>query len=728
MSAEPMLGECGGYGTGRGSACRSLVARCWATTTSQKYMASPASRRNLWLIYGVVVAAGIIWDLVNLFTGVRSELSALDAVIEGSELCLSLLLVCLPAKTLMSDTILFVCFTVQFLTYLVHPLNWTNVAMTLVAKVFLCHALGVHSLAVIGFASCSMFVFLARWPVGGPEGLQAVISSLFVISSVMTLFEWLLASSFLELGEHIAALQNLLDNTAEGYCTVTRHTGIVTHVSKGLQEIFGREMLGAHVLDFVDHNDHERVRCLYEYGQLSMDEPVLATFLQKRLEGGLGASELDARLVPYRVTGADVQISFQTVGEVRMTRGLVDGADGSAEPEEPGQAAARTGDRQCTCCYTCPCLEGGSVGSFICRRPVRQGVACMPVDAGDRPAAREREAPGCAPGGPPDAGDDLRSAFVSGHQDADASSSTSSAAPNDIDRQQHVSSVSVVVDVFSKTLKVKQMVLHFSADSGAADKSSMIAPGLADWLHADELEYTREWLVESAKARASGTSATATGHGPIRFYCGQKTFAEAADVQVDRLDVRSKHWRGQAKGECIEEEDDEEYEEEDNGEEGEEQEGGEETDDDHDGLSEVDVSQGPSCSLNIGLRLTGITKMFWPPWSESRGYYRLVKHAIKRHVNQAGLSKRRRSLRPIAEQHGRCTCVGCNCACSVHLHELPSLMSGDMTTSEHGPPKPITERHGRCTCVGCSCACVHLHELPALMGAEMTASEHEPPE
>merc|ERR1740121_3486907 len=94
--------------------------------------------------------------------------------------------------------------------------------------------------------------------------------------------------------------------------------------------------------------------------------------------------------------------------------------------------------------------------------------------------------------------------------------------------------------------------------------------------------------------------------------------------------------------------------------------------------------------------------MFWPPWSESRGDYRLLKHTIRRHVNQVGLSKRR-SLRPIAEHQRRCTCAGCNCAC-VHLHQLPSLMSGDMTTSEHEPPKPIVE-HGRCTCVGCSCAC-----------------------
>ncbi|CAK0837038.1 unnamed protein product [Prorocentrum cordatum] len=657
-------------------------------------MASTASRRNLWLIYGVVVAGEILVDLVNSLLGRRPE-GLVFWIVDGSELCLSLLLMYLPPKTLKSDVVLSVCFTLQFLTYLVDPQGFTIVAMTLVGKVFLCHALGVHSLAVNVFASCSMLMFLTCLPVRGEDAIQASISLIVVISFVMTLFEWLLASSFLQLGEHIDALHNLLDNSAEGCCTVMRHTGIVTHVSKRLQDVFGREMLGANVLDFVDLSDHVRVRGLFEYGQLNVTEPVLATCLQPRLVGRLGASEFDARLVPYRVTEADVQISFQRVGEARMTRGRAvaragarTGAEAAAEAEigagsgAAAQPAAWAPFPNGPCqgglpLLDCPCPRGGAARGGEQRRfglqggggadgpssstgPLAvdpQGVACSPLGAGDSPAAQGRRASGPAPGGAPDAGDDLRIAFDPWQSDADASSSASSSAANDVDRQQHVGSVSVVVDVFSETLRVNQMILHFSSDIGAADvstprQSSMTTPCLADWLHADELEYTREWIVESAKAGASETLANVTGHGPIRFYCGQRTFVEAADVSVERLDIRSEHWRAQAGGKCGEEEEDEE--------EGEQEDGGDETDGDHDCLSEVDGSEEPLNSLNMCLRLNGVTKMFWPPWADSLGYRSFVKHAIRRYGDQVGLSKRR-SLRPISEHNRRCKSYAVAC-------------------------------------------------------------------
>lgn len=235
-----------------------------------------------------------------------------------------------------------------------------------------------------------------------------------------------------------------------------------------------------------------------------------------------------------------------------------------------------------------------------------------------------------------------------------SSSSVSSATARDMGCHQHVSSVSVVVDVFSERLDVKHMVLHLSEDNGAADKSSMIIPGLADWLHADELEYTREWMEEGAKAAASDKLADLPGHGPIRFYCGQKAFVEAADVEVERLDIRKNHWRGSDGDDSSEEVDDEKEEEEcEEQEENRENEGDEEKEDDHTGLSKDGESRGLATSLEICLRLRGITKMFWPPWADSLGYHHYVKHALRRHGDQADL-RRHRSLRPIAEHRRRC--------------------------------------------------------------------------
>lgn len=231
---------------------------------------------------------------------------------------------------------------------------------------------------------------------------------------------------------------------------------------------------------------------------------------------------------------------------------------------------------------------------------------------------------------------------------AHSSSSASSADARDMGRQQHVASVSVVVDVFSERLDVKKMVLHLSQDDGAADKSSTIIPGLADWLHADELEYTREWVIEGAKAAASDKLANLPGHGPIRFYCGQKAFVDAAEVEVERLDIRRKHWRGQAGDDSSEEEDDEEDQEED----GEKRAGAEQREDHHNGLSRDGKSQGSVDSLKICLRLRGITAMVWPPWADSPSYRHYVKHALRRHGDQAGL-RRRSSLRPIAEHRRR---------------------------------------------------------------------------
>jgi len=46
--------------------------------------------------------------------------------------------------------------------------------------------------------------------------------------------------------------------------------------------------------------------------------------------------EFDAKLVPYRFTASEVHISFQVIGELRMTRGLMDGAADARDARPSG--------------------------------------------------------------------------------------------------------------------------------------------------------------------------------------------------------------------------------------------------------------------------------------------------------------------------------------------------------------------------------------------------------
>ncbi|CAK0794595.1 unnamed protein product, partial [Prorocentrum cordatum] len=361
MHTEPLLGASRRQlpvdGNGCCAAWSSFWYRSWATTLTEEYLSSPVSRRRLWKYYGF----GVTWCLIGDVVYALARPSVPECTVADwtwysivayyvCEYALAILLALLPVTTLKSDSVV--------LTYLFLEL-WLSVEIwqqnhegnydiehfpwlaALVCRVVLCHAAGFHSLFVTFYAACcTLYLCLVSGSSAPEAGCQVGM-----ITIVMSLFEWLLALYFHELREQLGAMQTLLDKATDGYCTVKRQVGTISHVSDSLQLLFGADLRGTQILDAVGPEDRWKVARLCDASQWDVVEPVLATFTQA-LGEGRQPLEFDARLVPYRATGADVHIGVQRVGEVRMAkRGL---AEEVAGPRGPGPSDARPLDRGCS--------------------------------------------------------------------------------------------------------------------------------------------------------------------------------------------------------------------------------------------------------------------------------------------------------------------------------------------------------------------------------------------
>ncbi|CAK0854952.1 unnamed protein product, partial [Prorocentrum cordatum] len=329
-------------------AWHSFWYRSWATTLTEEYMSSPISRRRLWKYYGIGVTWCLIGDIVFALTSSVSDywFWCDFAAYYVSEYALAILFVRLPVTTLKSDALVVIYLFLVF---------WASVALwqqsndaksvvvsyswpsALTCKVVMCHAAGLHSLLITFYAACSGLLVCVLISVScAPQ----ICCPVLLITVVMTLFEWLLASYFHEMSEQLRAMQTLLDKATDGYCTVRRQMGTISHVSDSLQLLLGGDPRGTQILDAVVSEDRWKVARLYDVSQWDVAEPVLATFTQT-LGEGRQPLEFDARLVPYRATGADIHISFQRVGEVRMAkRGLAEDVAGGAGPSGPGPSGA----------------------------------------------------------------------------------------------------------------------------------------------------------------------------------------------------------------------------------------------------------------------------------------------------------------------------------------------------------------------------------------------------
>ncbi|CAK0865260.1 unnamed protein product [Prorocentrum cordatum] len=421
MNTEPLLGagrcQLPADGAGCCVAWGSSWYRSWATTLTNEYLCSPISRRALWKYYGIVVTLFLILDI---FYGLSNTSLSGHWWWRGlvsfylSEYTLALLLLRLPVTTLKSDAVVLTFSTLQLYwcalslrkdlvnTYLLG----NTFAVGLTYKVFLSHAAGFHSLLVIVHAIfCSMLAYVLLSSSIEPDAFCQI----GMITIVMTLFELLLASYFRELKGQLVAMQTLLDAATDGYCTVRRQVGTISHVSDSHQLLFGADLRGMQILDAVGSEDHWKVARLYDGSHWGAAEPVLATFIQA-LGEGCQALEFDARLVPYRVTGADIHISFQRVGEVRMAKkGPRRGGRGPRGAGPLWRRRAR--------------LRAPALGGPGCRPPalslatLQDGVRAqlVAVDEGERSPLQDGAPGSGASQGAAETIEELHIAFDSGH-------------------------------------------------------------------------------------------------------------------------------------------------------------------------------------------------------------------------------------------------------------------------------------------------------------------------
>ncbi|CAK0872186.1 unnamed protein product [Prorocentrum cordatum] len=264
---------------------------------------------------------------------------------DATDFALAVLLAYLPLNTPRSDVILIACMISQFWVSFLSPgLGTTGAQFVyggLVVKVVLCFALGIHSLCVFCFGACSllMYDFYLELRLEYTGMLYTMICTVSLITSVFTVLEWVIASYFNELRERLSSIQKLLDKETDGYCAVNRQTGRIAHMSKSLEHVLGEGLLGAQVLELIDDRDRAEVKRLYTGANPDAAEPALATFARRTPSKKRGKVEFDAKLVPYRFTASEVRIRFQVIGELRMTRGLMDGAADARDTRPSGAAS-----------------------------------------------------------------------------------------------------------------------------------------------------------------------------------------------------------------------------------------------------------------------------------------------------------------------------------------------------------------------------------------------------
>eukprot|EP00406_Dinophysis_acuminata_P010868 CAMPEP_0179225166 /NCGR_PEP_ID=MMETSP0797-20121207/8171_1 /TAXON_ID=47934 /ORGANISM="Dinophysis acuminata, Strain DAEP01" /LENGTH=309 /DNA_ID=CAMNT_0020932181 /DNA_START=47 /DNA_END=972 /DNA_ORIENTATION=- len=233
----------------------------WSVATSDSYRASPLGRRPIWKWIPYVAAAMMLGQLMSMSAG-TSEFSSLLVLELLGDVLIGSLAMKLPIKSLRTDFLL------------------------LAAWVALKHAAGMGSQA-------------------------------FTLLLVTLPMEWLSASCFQEMQEQVAMNEKLLEAATDGHCVVDRQTGKIVSASPGISKNLGMDPAGTPLLDFVDPRDWSKVTDMYT----SVTEPFEETFLTtlNRMRSPLmpPTHEFDVKLVPHGVSGSDLHVCMQIVGEVR---------------------------------------------------------------------------------------------------------------------------------------------------------------------------------------------------------------------------------------------------------------------------------------------------------------------------------------------------------------------------------------------------------------------------
>ena len=176
--------------------------------------------------------------------------------------------------------------------------------------------LGCHSLLIV-VQAVMLTVYVLLCPRSTVDNCVTVPYFTLIMTGLVLLTEYCLATLVVELQAQLVTTQRLLDHATDGFCTLDS-TNTITDASPQLAKTFGcNQLQGASLTGFVEDADKHKVE--FNWGLGSFDElnlsPVLATCHRKSLSGTL--EKFDAQIVPYASRDSNLNILIRVLGEVR---------------------------------------------------------------------------------------------------------------------------------------------------------------------------------------------------------------------------------------------------------------------------------------------------------------------------------------------------------------------------------------------------------------------------
>ncbi|CAK0910037.1 unnamed protein product [Prorocentrum cordatum] len=221
---------------------------------------------------------------------------------------------CLPVTTLWSDFILasfWGCMFAVASSYL--PANHVFGMQQLGMYTIWVWLGGVHSSFVMYFtmlACASIYMSSSSDMLTKHATMSFGCMSLFLA----TWLEWQSVS-------HFHRLMKLVKVGADGLFTLNKATGNIVSASKEASELIGESLAGSPMHRVTHDNDRARVGQWLKQSAGDPSEAFLATLCFTHTLQSMPTSEFEARIIPYDVSGSNLHVCFQLVGEVRRTYG-----------------------------------------------------------------------------------------------------------------------------------------------------------------------------------------------------------------------------------------------------------------------------------------------------------------------------------------------------------------------------------------------------------------------
>ena len=182
-------------------------------------------------------------------------------------------------------------------------------------------AMGVHTFVLLGFA-LAMSTFVVMNARTTEIEAYTVPFTTFLMSFFLAAAEYCMALLFSELQAQLETTGRLLDGATDGFCVIDLATNQMSGVSAQLADTFGcNELDGARLIDFVEHQDKQKVRfnSLGGDGKTSdYDEddlrPILVTCYRKSTPRAHHTCQFDAQISPYAARHGRLHVFVKVLG------------------------------------------------------------------------------------------------------------------------------------------------------------------------------------------------------------------------------------------------------------------------------------------------------------------------------------------------------------------------------------------------------------------------------